>query len=616
MSRVHERPFPVVQPGAVAGIVLAALLTAAAGAAAPAPPTSRQVVEFLASDALEGRLTGTPGELAAAEYLAARLEELGARPLPGHDGYLLPFEFTAGTHDAGSTLELRGMGETPLELAGAEVVQALSFSDSATVSGPVVFAGYGIVVPDGQGFPYDSYAGLDVTDKVVVVLRYFPEDSEGDARKVLSRYSGLRYKAMQARQRGAAALVVVAGPRSPNAGETVPMSFDTAISGSGIVAVSLGGDAAAHLFAAVGKDLETVQAALDDANPHVAGFPLPGVGATVAAAVARERRTGHSVAGYLPADGEPAAERPWVVLGAHLDHLGRGQSGNSLARKEEAGGIHHGADDDASGVAAVLAAGRGLAAFEGRRRRVALVFFSGEELGLLGSSAFVDAPVLPPEQIAGYLNFDMVGRLGDEPVALEAVASSAAWPGLIERANVPVGLDVVLSDDPYLPQDSTSFNRVKVPTLAFFTGSHEDYHRPSDTADKIDYAGLERIARLGALVGRALAVQESPPEFVEVAPSHPQGGGGDTRRAFTGTIPDYTAEVEGMRLSGVVGGGPADQAGLREGDVIVELAGQTIANVYDYTYALDAVKIGEPAKVVFVRDGERHEVTLTPRARD
>ncbi len=600
--------------------VAAALALALTGPVAANDADLRRHVEYLASAELEGRLTGTGGERLAADYLAAELEKIGARPLPGAEGFELPFDFTAGSSDDGTTLMLSAEdGEE--EWTGTDNVQALSFSDSARVSGALVFAGYGLVIPESQNYPYDSYATLDVEDKVVLVLRYFPEDVDQETRAILSRYSGLRYKAMQARERGAKALLVVSGPASPNAGEVVPMTFDTAIAGSGIAAASISGAVAERIFARVpDKTFAQAQKAFDDGNPHVTGFEIPGVEVTLDVKVEREKQTGHNVVAMLPASGPAGTngddvEKPWVVLGAHYDHLGRGAGGNSLAKKEEAGGIHHGADDNASGVAAVLEAGKRLAQTE-RRRNVMLAFWSGEELGVLGSAKFLQDPPVAADEIAAYVNLDMVGRMRDNKLTLQAVGSSSVWPRLIEQANVPVGFDVNTGEDPYLPTDSTTFNQASVPTVHFFTGSHEDYHRPSDTAEKINYDDLARVARFGALMVGKLANLEAAPDFVKVEPKTEQGGGRDTVRAFTGTIPDYTTEVEGLRLSGVIGGGPADEAGLQEGDVIVEFGGQTITNIYDYTYALDAVKIGEPTKVVFLRDGERMEVTITPRARD
>ena len=571
----------------------------------------RDHVDFLASEDLEGRLTGTQGAWRAADYLVEQLRQLGARPLPGADSFRLPFAFTAGISDAGSRLEVVGK-----QFSAADgVLQALSFSEDATVSGELVFAGYGLSIPESQNYPYDSYFGLDVADKIVVVLRYIPEDVDAETRVTLSRYSGLRYKALQARERGAKGLLVVTGPRSPNAGGLVKMTFDTAVASSGIVAASMAGTVSEAIFAAAGRDLQEVQAELDTGNPHVAGFEL-GVTADLGVSVHRERGEGYNVVGYLPgADPTAAVDRPWVVLGAHYDHLGRGLGGNSLAGNDETGKIHNGADDNASGVAAVLAAGARLAGMP-RARNVALAFWSGEELGTIGSLDFARGDTLPMDQVAANLNFDMVGRSRDNRLVIQAVGSSAEWPGLIERSNVVVGFDIKMDDNPYLPTDSSSFNQAGVPTLAFFTDVHTDYHRPSDDAELLNIEDLARVAHLGALLAHKVSNLEAPPQFVAVQQRRSeQQGSRDTVRAFTGTIPDYASDIEGLLLGGVIEGGPAEEAGLRGGDVIIEFGGQTIANIYDYTYALDAVKVGEPLQIVFMRSGERHETTMTPRAR-
>jgi hypothetical protein len=611
-----------VKPRSVSLCALSLLLAIAAAHAAE-DGALRRNVEFLADPALEGRLTGSPGGDRAAAWLVERLAQLGAVPLPGQDDLLLEFEFTAGTRDAGSTIALNAAGASgdaageAASWTGTDDVQALSFSDNGTVSGPVVFAGYGLSLPDDESHGYDSYVGLDVEGKIVLVLRYVPEDVEQDERATLARYSGLRYKALNARERGASAIVMVTGPRSPNAGETIPMFFDTALSGSGIVAASISGRVADRIFERLDdRTLEQAQQALDDGNPHVAGFEIPGLELTLEVAVERERKVAANVVGMLPATDKSADgdDGNAVVLGAHLDHLGHGKHGNSLARKEEEGQIHRGADDNASGVAAVLAVGEQLARAE-RPRPVVLAFWAGEELGLLGSSEFVKGDYLPADAIHAYVNFDMVGRMKENKLSLQAVGSSSVWPRLIEQTNVVVGFDVAPQEDPYLPTDATSFYQAEVPTINFFTGSHEDYHRPTDTPERINYDDLERVVRFATLFTKKLSALEERPDYLEVVSKRDDLGGRDAMRAFTGTIPDYTTEVDGLRLSGVMGGGPADEAGLTEGDVIVEFAGQEIHNIYDYTYALEAVKIGEPVQVVFLRDGERREVAITPTSR-
>src|SRR5688572_5298475 len=245
--------------------LLVALVLAVSALSAQAPATTasktRAYVETLASERFAGREAGSTGEQQAGDYIAAQLARLGAKPLPGRPDVFMSFDFTAGSRDGGSQLVIGNQ-----RFAAPEDVVALSFSDDATMSAPVVFAGYGIVVPESQNFGYDSYATLDVKDKAVVVLRYFPEDADKETKSILARYSDLRYKALAARQRGARALIVVTGPRSPNAGQTVPITFDTALAGSGIPAASISAKGAAALFGA--RSLESVQKEFDSGNPH------------------------------------------------------------------------------------------------------------------------------------------------------------------------------------------------------------------------------------------------------------------------------------------------------------------------------------------------------------
>ena len=630
----------------------------------PAALDTRAIVEYLSDDRLEGRLTGSPGIRMAADYIIEQLEAIGAEPLPGVGGFRQAFSYTAGVTDTGSSFRVEGTGGTrlpgrggvatttlavsssltvsnedsspvqspappappPAPEAGVGTVtppappdpdtpsiRALSFSDTGRVEGQFVFAGYGLSLPETDDFGYDSYATLDVTDKIVVVFRYFPEDTEGELRATLARYAGLRYKALAARERGAAGLIVVTGPRSPNAGALVPLTFDTAVSDSGIVAATVDGALGAALIESAGDSIEAVQASLDTANPHVTGFDLPLEGSLDVQLEKREA-TGHNVIGYLPPTGNAAFDKPYVLLGAHYDHLGYGRGGDSLARGDEAGQIHNGADDNASGVAAVLSAGARLASAE-RGRGIILAFWSGEELGLLGSADFVAQAPVPMDEVGAYLNFDMVGRLEDDPLNLQAVGSSSIWTELAEELNEPIGLELTFVSDPYLPTDVGSLNAAEVPSLNFFTGSHEDYHRPTDDADTLDYEGLDSIVDLATAVAANLANRPEAPDFIRVERVQ-QRGGGATMRIFTGTIPDYTQEVEGLSISGVIGGGPAEAAGLQGGDVIVGLAGQTVTNIYDYMYALDLLKVDEPAEVVFLRDGERMTTDLIPRVRE
>ncbi|MEQ1758629.1 MAG: M20/M25/M40 family metallo-hydrolase [Vicinamibacterales bacterium] len=596
----------------LSSLAAAFLLVALPSFAQTTATSTRGLVTRLASDDFQGRQAGSQGEQRAANYIQAQLARIGAKPMPGTSTMFLPFEFTAGSRDAGSTLAVTQEGRPSRAFRDTRDVQVLSFSDNGELSAPLVFAGYGIVVPESQNFGYDSYATLDVKDKVVVVLRYFPEDAEAQVRATIARYSDLRYKAQAARQRGARALIVVTGPRSPNAGETVPMSFDTALAGSGIPAVSVGARAADALFAGAPKSLADIQKELDSGNPHVVGFPLVG-SATLKTAIVRQKQTARNVVAYLPATA-PAGDKPWIIVGAHYDHLGRGDQGTSLAAKEDTGMIHHGADDNASGTAAVLAIAESLAK-QPRSRNIAFALWSAEEIGLVGSNAFVNAPPVPVAQMAAYFNFDMVGRMQQNKLIVQAAGTATTWPRILERANVSAGFDLIVQEDPYQPTDVASFNLAGVPSLSFTTGAHPDYHKPSDTADKIAYEDLDRLIGFAAAIVDATGDAAAAPQFVKVDQPQSRAVSSAGLRLTTGTIPDYTSEVKGLLLGGVVGGGPAEQAGLMKGDVIVEIAGQSIANIYDYTFALELLKVNQSVKVVYMRSGMRIETSLTPAAR-
>ena len=253
-------------------------------------------------------------------------------------------------------------------------------------------------------------------------------------------------------------------------------------------------------------------------------------------------------------------------MGAHYDHIGRGAVG-SLADKDEQGEVHNGADDNASGTAVVLRLAQLLSNTQSRRRGIVFALWSGEELGLVGSSRFVANPPLPLDKVVAYLNFDMVGRLRENRLIVQGVGSSNLWRRLIERRNVPAGFNLTLQDDPYLPTDSTAFYPQNVPVLSFFTGSHEHYNRPSDDADTLNYEGMERIAAFAAALLNDVANRGERPDFVQVRRAAGQGSR-DSMRAYLGTIPDYATEAAGVKLSGVRGGGPADNAGLRGGERI------------------------------------------------
>ncbi len=590
----------------------------------------RRHIATLASEEFAGRMTGTAGEQAATAYVADAFRQIGLQPAGDNGTFFENFSFTAGVEvDPTSRLTVTHDGTAwPDEALGLNTDwRPLTWSATGPApQGGLVWAGYGIVAPADKGFDeYDSYVHLDVQDKWVCVLRYMPEGITPEHRQHLSRYSSLRYKAMMLRDKGAAGMIVVSGPNSGVKQQLVPIRFDASAAAGSLPVISITDALATALLCPDDRDcdrLRSLQDALDDGSPQM-GFELPlAVQATIE--LKREQRTGRNVLALLPA--RPASDEPALVIGGHVDHLGHGSGSNSLARDDEKGAIHYGADDNASGVAATLEIAAWLADQQRRgklalKRDVLFAAWSGEELGLLGSAHFVDQRAAAGHsndlsgRFAAYLNMDMVGRYRDELV-LNGVGSSSIWKREIERRNAPIGLQLALKDDSYLPTDATSFYLKSVPILSAFTGSHEDYHSPRDTPDKLNYEGTHRIARFVGLIARALATTTDEPDYLEPTKPREQSARAGLR-AYLGTIPDYgESEIPGLKISGVAQGGPADEAGLQGGDVIVELAGRTIENIYDYTYAIDAVKIGQKTSITVVRDGARKELQITPGSRE
>lgn len=670
-----------------------------------APEDIMRHVDYLCRDELEGRLTGTRGEKLATAYVAAYLDSLGLKPAGDDGGWYQSFPFPAGIKLGSHNRLASGDVEWDVD----KDWRPLSFSANGPVeAGEVVFAGYGIVAQkDGEQAEYDSYVHLDVKDKWVVVLRFQPEDVPAERRQQLSRASELRYKTMVARDRGAKGLIIVTGPRAKVRNQLAPLRSDGALAGASIPVISVRDEVVASWLrqARSKHTLSSLQETLDSGEMMM-GFPLEGVKVSASIEVRHLEKTGRNVIGRLQLGDQPTAEA--IIVGAHIDHLGRGNSSSSLAKPDEQGLIHYGADDNASGVAAMLEVAEYLADQKAQgklnaKRDILFAAWSGEELGLIGSNFFVknyplptahgahghghshgaavhaaaahggkgdgskahNAKTNPPAKhphgeakkpaphgevkkphakpeppaaaasgpaaanphamvtpaqrkiypaIAACINMDMVGRL-KEKLVLQGVGSSPIWTSEIERRNAPVGLPITLQMDSYLPTDASSFYMHGVPILSAFTGSHEQYHSPRDTPDRLNFEGTAKIARLMGLITRSLSMRQDSPEYVVQAA--PEEGQRKARlRAYLGTVPDYVENIKGVKLSGASKGGPADKAGVKAGDIIVELAGRKIENIYDYTYAIEALKIGQKVKVVVLRGGKRVTLEVVPGSRD
>jgi hypothetical protein len=575
-------------------------------------------VRYLADDAGGGRLTGTEGIFRAAHYVAAAYEAAGLSPAPGLDDYFQPFTFTSGVRlvEGKSRLAVQEASDKEGGLEVGKQFVPLTFSGNGKAEGEIVFAGYGIVEPAEDG--YDSFQGLDVKGKIVLCLRDVPEEISSERRQELALYAGDRYKAKLAADRGAAGFLLVIGPSSPNGGELIRFRESSRTAAIPIPAASVTQAAADGLLAPSGSTIADLQKGLDEGiiNPHAAtprGSPV-----ILEVQVERVMGTCRNVLGYLPPS--PGVEEV-VLVGGHYDHIGTGEGLGSLARQGEEGLIHNGADDNASGTSVVLELAAALTETlrsQGDRPHRGLIFaaWSGEELGLVGSDHFTEHPPVPLEKIVAYFNFDMVGRLRDNTLIVKAVGSSSAWRGLLERRNIPAGFNLSILEDPYLPTDLTSLYTNNVPGLDFFTDLHDEYNTPRDDADTLDYAGMVRVARFAELLIGDAVDPDREFDYLRVqqttAPSSGMG-----RRVYTGMVPDFGggSDVEGMLVSDVRPGGPAEKAGVAGDDVVVEFAGKTIGSLQDYSDALRGAKLGESVTLVVIRDGERITLTITPEAR-
>jgi hypothetical protein len=547
---------------------------------------------------------GTAGLAQAADLIVQEMRSLGLAPAGDRGTWYQPFEVTTGVEVGRETWF--GLGERRVEVG--ETFQPLGFSLNGAITAPVVFAGYGIVAPE---YDYDDYSGLDVRGKIVLVLTNEPGELDSTSRfegTVNTHHAQLRTKAIAAREHGALGLLLVNGPRW-HAGEPVrrPRKDGQGYMTSGLLAGWLADSLGEALMRRAGTTLLAAQGVIDSlAAPR--GFAIPD-SVTLSVTLRRTRAHVRNVVGRLP--GRDTSRT--LVVGAHYDHIGFGGE-DSLEPDQRV--VHPGADDNASGTAALLGVARLLArrAHAGWTPEHDIIFasFTCEEMGIVGSAHFVDDPPRPLSSVEAMLNMDMVGRLKDDRLLVMGVGTAAEFPTLVENLNRTAGFDVKTTSDGYGPSDHSSFYKRKVPVLMLFTGAHGDHHKPSDTWDKINAEGLWRVTRFAAAMVESLDARPRPQYQTAQADSatrRVRGGAGFG--AYLGTIPDFSQTEGGVLLSGVRDGGPAAQAGLAGGDVVIKFDDIRIDNLYDYSYALRSRKPGQTVRLTVRRGGALKEFTVT-----
>ena len=569
-------------------LALLAVLAPAAGAVEL--QQLKNDVYFLASTALEGRRAGSLGAELAARYLANRFAQLGLQGAGEAGSFFQPFSFVADVQPGpGNSLRFFGAFQG---VARSEDFSPLPFSASGSAEAEVVFVGYGISAPD---LGYDDYQGVDVKGKVALLLRFSPAGD--DPNSPFAPYLPLRRKVSDAVAKGAAAVLIATGPASKESGAPVKVPFDASFGHAGVPVLAIATSLAEELFAGQGFTLRELQERMDS-RQEPASRPL-GITASLVADLRQERKSTSNVLALLQGR-DAALGHEVVVVGAHYDHLGFGGPGsNSLAPELRA--VHNGADDNASGVAALLAIARELVA-RPPKRSVMFVAFGAEELGLLGSSYFVQHPPLPQERFVAMVNLDMVGRPKPGPaLTLGGYGTAQEWPELVAQVNRKHRLKLTTTAGGFGASDHASFYAAGLPVLFLFTGAHEDYHRPSDDPEKLNYQGMAKVVSFAADLVRAVADLPQRPSYQKVAQEE------GPRRAFkvrTGLVPEYSYEGVGVKVSGVRGGSAAEKAGLQAGDVVLRVGERPIRNIYDYMYALGDHKPGETV-VFIVQRGER-----------
>lgn len=586
---------------------------------------------YLAGPECNGRGVGTPGIDKAADRIVAEFKAAGLKPAMKDGSYFQPFSIAGPTVATAANVAFQGPGGQKLALKLNKQFRAIGVSGSGESAGGVVFAGYGITT-ERQGKTFDEYDGLDCQGKLVIVLRKTPRPNEKDEKDPFDKnenpeYATLAAKVKLAEKKGAAAIAFV-NDRSLalDGDELMAFRYVGAQSASKLPIFQINRGTVDHLLThALGTSLIEVERAIDkDLKPRSA--VLDGWTATTNATIKKNDFACKNVVGVLEGSGPLANET--VVVGAHYDHLGTSSYG-SLAGPAGEGQVHFGADDNASGTTGMIEMARRFAAMKDRQgRRIVFIAFSGEERGLHGSIHYCKEPIFPLEETAFMLNMDMIGRVKEiddekggkaDRLLVYGTGTAEGFDKLVDEKNP--GFKITKLPAGTGPSDHDSFYRKKVPVIFFFTGTHSEYHRPVDTPDKINLAGMKKVVDYGFnLLAYATEVKEKPKYTVtkerfvdpteERRPSTPRMSG-----PTLGIMPSYEEGETGVKVDGLSPGGAAEKAGLKDGDIILEVNGKPVTNVTTYMSVMNTQKPGVEIEIVIKRKGEKKTLKITPMQR-
>lgn len=571
-------------------VSISALLIISIGLTAQNQNKLTRFVYTLASDSLKGRPVGSDADLKAASYILKKMIQADLKPM-AENGFQ-PFSLVASVQP-GDNNKMR-IGGHAIDLGTQYSLYA--FSASASVEAPVVFAGFGIVMQN-DSLSRDDYRNLDVKGKWVLVLRGDPMPERNDSPFI--PFADARTKAMLARDRGAAGLIITSGKRNNAQDELAPLIFDRSVSDVGIPVIDLKRSAADAFLLPEGYGADSLEAS--SIFGHKAAPALPVTASATTHLVKKSVETRNVVAALtstVPSD-------EWLVIGAHYDHLGMGGPGSG-SRMPETPAIHYGADDNASGVAGVLWLAEKLSAQRNLlKRNILFVAFGAEELGLIGSRYFVRNLPVPKDKVVAMINLDMIGRLNEKQSLMAGgTGTSPIWEPMLTRLNEGLGISLAFSQEGFGASDHASFYAEGIPVLFFTTGAHSDYHTPNDTPDKINYQGMEQVLGLIGAVSLELAQMKERPEFREAGPRERVASRRGFRVTF-GIMPGFAdTGGNGLNVDGVTKGGPADLAGMKKGDRITGINGLAVKDIYDYMNRLKTIKPGERVNVDVLRNNE------------
>ncbi len=658
-----------------AGLLIVVAATVRVPADTPVESQSHLLndIKYLASDELEGRGIGTKGLNKAADYIKEQFKEAGLDVTQVNGDAFQYFKMsTKAILGTPNTLKLIGPGGKVIELKRDVDFVPCSFGGGGKISGDLVFASYGLDEHDFRDFkgidvkgkvvivmrrnpgqqeeePQEGpgpgpgpgrrrSSGADLRSKLsnaiaagasaVIFLndpfsvRKNAKDAESRIRRATNHLVDAAVALDTAEEKGANSPKVAdalkelredvtklkkakADLKNPENDPFMKFGYGGTGSDNSIPVVQLSLEAVNRVLEpALGKSITQLEAAIDkDMKPHSA--PLVGWKAEGVTTIDRSPTQVKNVIGVL--EGEGPKKDEIVIVGAHYDHLGRGGLGSLMPGSHE---IHNGADDNASGTVSVLELARRFG-HRGKKppRKLVFMTFSGEEEGLIGSAYYVKNPVFPLNRTIAMINLDMVGRLKDDKLTVYGIGTAPHWEKLLKKLAPSHQLHLILKPEGFGPSDQSSFYGKKIPVLHFFTGTHPDYHRPTDKWPKINITGMDRIVDLIEQVVSDTDESPEPPKYVEVkgnARVERQGS-----RPYFGSIPDFGSEVKGYAIQGVSPGSPSDKAGLKGGDVIVELGGRKITGLDDFDLALRRFSAGDTIDVTATRAGKPVKLKVT-----